>query len=147
MAGTLKIQMYGNSNLSDSSSITIYNDRSLEGTNWTFNKLADYPEVFAHMRSYIFTGSETSWLLFDDYNFTGASTCLGPSEFVQKTGYGITYSWDERQIIHSIKPAPSCPSEEPEPTTEGDSSGVSRTKLLKDSLFGILMVSVVALLQ
>jgi len=134
--------MYGNSNLSDSSSITIYNDETLQDPQWTFNSSTDQPHVDIYMQSYIFTGSETSWLLFEGYNYTGNSTCLGPSEFVQRNRFGITYSWRESLGIKSIKPMSSCPTEDPDPelTTEPNSSGVFNfSNTWKNGSFGMVI--------
>jgi len=91
LVGTLKIQIYGNSNLSDSSSITIYNERLsiLQPTTLEYLLICDFISSLDQKLPGNFT--------FDNYNFTGTSTCLGPSELVKKTGYRITYSWDANQ--------------------------------------------------
>jgi len=130
--------MYGNQNLSDSSSITVYNGKTLEGPEWTFNTSSNFSNVNAYMQSYIFTGSETSWLLYDEYNYNGTPTCLGPSETVQIIGFGITFSWNKSLSIKSIRPTSYCPSEPELTTTESDSSGVSSLKSWKEASFGIV---------
>jgi len=135
---TIHIQMYGNKFLHDSSSITVYNGKTLQGDEWTFDKSSDYPNVNVYMQSYFFTGSKTSWLLFNDTNYNGTSTCLEPAELAQRYGFGVTYSGDERINIKSIRSTDSCPSDEPEP----DYSGVSYLKIWKE---GLLFGSMVAL--
>jgi len=144
------IRMHGNRNLSDSSSITISNGKTLEGSKWKFNTSSDNSNVNVNMQSYIFTGSETSWLLFDEYNFSGTSTCLGPSEVVQRNGFGATFSWNESLSIKSIRLKTWCSTMEPkiatsslrpdpELTKEPDFSGGSNfPRVLKESTIGIV---------
>jgi len=86
-----EITRYGDLKMNDSTTITFYDESFFSGSQLIVSS-PNLTNLDFTMRSYWFTGSSSSWLLFRETNYTGNTLCLKPSDKVQSQGWGHTYS-------------------------------------------------------
>lgn len=104
------IEMFG---LSDSeiSKLDLYTEADFSGINFASsetNRTIQLPRKMMIL-SWHFSGL-TDWLVYEERNFTGNSTCLRRKDGVNEKGYGFTLNLRSRLIAGSAQPG-SCENE------------------------------------
>jgi len=104
-SGTIQLKRYGDTTMTDTSSISLYTGEKFSGTEYNSFPTSN---LNINSSSYWFTGSGYVWLLYPSNNYRGSPTCLEPDYVVKQLGWGHSYSFTQELTVGSIRRSETC---------------------------------------